>query len=34
MKIIFWLRVTTTWGTVLKGRGIRKIKDHCSRVKP
>ena len=27
-KIILWLGVTTTWGTVLKGCSIRKVESH------
>ena len=28
-EIILWLGVTTTWGTILKGRSTRKVKNHC-----
>lgn len=28
-EIISWLGVTTTWGTVLKRCGIRKVENHC-----
>lgn len=28
--MFLWLRVTTTWRTVLKGQSIRKGKNHCS----
>ena len=30
VKIILWLEVSTTWGTVLKGHSIRKVENHCS----
>jgi hypothetical protein len=30
MKIIVWLGVTITWGTVLEGPNIRKVETHCS----
>ena len=30
-KIILWLGVTTTWGTVLDGQNTRNIENHCSR---
>lgn len=29
-EILLWLRVTTTWGTVFKGRSIWNIENHCS----
>lgn len=32
MKIIVWLVVTTTLGTVLKGHRIRKIENHWPRL--
>ena len=32
MKIIFWLGVTTAWGTVLKGCRIRKAEKYCFKV--
>jgi hypothetical protein len=31
MKIILWLGVTTTQGTILKGCSIRKIETHSFR---
>lgn len=30
-EIILWLGVTSTWGTVFKGRSIRKVESHCPR---
>jgi hypothetical protein len=30
-KTNLWLRVTTTWGSILKGLGIRRVENHCSR---
>ena len=32
MKKILWLVVTTTWGTLLKGHGIRKVENHWTRI--
>jgi hypothetical protein len=29
--VILWVEVTTTRGTPLKGQGIRKVDNHCSR---
>jgi hypothetical protein len=31
MKLILWLEVTTTCGTVLKGPSIRKVEHYCHR---
>ena len=31
VQIPLWLGVTTTWGTVLKGRSIRKVENLCLR---
>jgi hypothetical protein len=28
MKILLWLAVITSWGTVLKGHSIRKVENH------
>jgi hypothetical protein len=30
--IIFWLRVTTVWGTILEGCSIRKVESCCCRI--
>jgi hypothetical protein len=31
MKIVLWLRVTTTRGTLLKGRSTKKVENSCSK---
>jgi hypothetical protein len=31
-KLILWLSVNTTWGTVLKGLSIRKVEKHWSKL--
>ena len=31
-EIILWLKVTTTWGTLLKGCSVRKVESHCLRA--
>lgn len=31
-EMILWVGVTTTCGTVLKGRSIRKVEDHCTKT--
>jgi hypothetical protein len=33
MKITLWLGMTTTYGAELKGHSVRKIENHCSRVR-
>lgn len=31
-EIILWSGVTTTWGSILKDRSIRKVETHCHRL--